>query len=125
MGNALATPRSAALVGIPFALPFVSLNAIAASRLEPFYTAFTAVGLDNVSGFGAGLVIFASVFLLLPLGAFIALRPLLQGRTRGAFGWAIAEIAVAAVLMALFLLVSVGLGEEIYRCEILQIPNCD
>ena len=62
---------------------------------------------------------------MLPLGAFVAVRPLLQGRTRGAGGWAIAEIAVAVVLLALFLLISVGLGEEIYRCEFLQIPNCD
>jgi hypothetical protein len=125
MGNALATPRSAALIGFLFALPFVSLNAIAVSKLEPFYTAFTGLGLDNISRFGAGLIVFSSVFLLLPLGALIAIRPLLQGKTRGARGWAIVEVAVATALMALFVLVSVGLGEEMYRCAILQVPNCD
>jgi hypothetical protein len=32
---------------------------------------------------------------------------------------------VAALLLAAFAMLSVGLGSDIYRCDVLQIPNCD
>jgi len=34
------------------------------------------------------------------------------------------NVALAVPLCALFMAVTVGLGSELYRCEV-QIPNCD
>jgi hypothetical protein len=34
-------------------------------------------------------------------------------------------LALGIVVALLALILLIGIGEEVYRCEILKIPNCD
>lgn len=104
--------RTPALLGLFCLLPFATLNAIVASRLEPFFSLIRPG--EHTSP--AELFLLATSLLLMPVGAYVALRK----RT-----FYLANIAAAILLLAVFTTLSLVLGEEIYRCEILQLPNCD
>jgi hypothetical protein len=70
------SPKAAALFGALLLLPFVAANAIVGYRLEPF-SSFIRPGL-NTSRFEYGLLAF--VLGCMPVGAFIAARPLFDKR---------------------------------------------
>jgi len=121
MKNVLANPRSAAFVGFLFALPFVFLNTIVGSRIEPFYSLIRPD--THTSPFE--YVLLAVVLLLLPVGAFIAVRPMFQKGAHGKRKFYLVNIILAAILVTGFAALSIGLGSDIYRCDVLLIPNCD
>ena len=103
--------RSAALAA-SFALPFLALNAVVASRIEPLFSLIRPDAHTSALEYA----LLATVLLLMPLGAFVALR---RERLYAA------NVAVAVVLLGLFLAVATAPGVEIYRCDVLRIPNCD
>lgn len=107
-------PPIAALAGSALLVPLFVLNFTVANRVEPFFSAIRPSPLEPVL-LGVSL-------LLLPVGALVALRPVWRtaGRPRHVANW-----LIAVVLLGLFAAISVGIGEEVYRCEVLQIPNCD
>jgi hypothetical protein len=113
-------PGAAALIGGLFMVPFAAANAIVGNRIEPFFS-FIRPG-PHTSAFE--YVLLAVVLACLPVGAFVAAQPMLK---RGADGKRVhlANAAVALVMLALFVILSFGLGSDIYRCDVLQIPNCD
>ena len=113
-------PGATALIGGLFIVPFGAANAIVGNRIEPFFS-FIRPG-PHTSTFE--YVLLAVVLACLPVGAFIAAQPMLK---RGADGRRVhlANAVVALVMLALFVILSVGLGSDIYRCDVLQIPNCD
>jgi hypothetical protein len=113
-------PGARALIGGLFIVPFAAANAIVGNRIEPFFS-FIRPG-PHTSAFE--YVLLAVVLACLPVGAFIAAQPMLK---TGADGRRVhlANAAVALVMLALFVILSVGLGSDIYRCDVLQIPNCD
>ena len=121
MKNIATNPRSAALVGLLFLAPFVLLNAIVGNRIEPFFSLIRP-GL-HTSPFEYILLVI--VLLLIPVGSFIAIRPLFQRRAEGKRIFYLVNIILAALLLIAFIMISVGLGSDIYRCDVLQIPNCD
>jgi len=121
MKNLISNPRSAALAGFLFALPFLVMNTIVGSRLEPFYSFIRPD--THTSPFE--YVLLAVILLLLPLGAFIAVRPMYQKGVDGKRKFYPVNILLAAILVTGFVALSVGLGSDIYRCDVLQIPNCD
>ena len=112
MTRRITDPRVAALVGLGLALPFVVLNAIVVTRLEPVYSMIPAV------------LLYTSV-LLIGLGAVVTAWPTLWRGPDGRRRIYVVNALLAVVLSAVFVLLVVGLGEEIYRCDILDIPNCD
>lgn len=111
-------PNKAAFVGFLFAIPFVVTNFIVALRLEPIYSFLGSFSVIRNSPF---LPLF--LLLLFPLGAYIALYPMLKKGRKSNFY--ILNSIVATILLAIFAILFFALGEEIYRCEILKIPNCD
>jgi hypothetical protein len=114
-------PRSAAVIGLLLTLPLAILNAIVGNRIEPFFS-FIRPGIHTSPG---EYVLLFAVLLLLPLGALIALRPMLIRGTDGVRRFCLMNGAVAALLLAAFVAISIGLGSDIYRCDVLRIPNCD
>jgi hypothetical protein len=121
MKNITTNPRSAALVGLLFLAPFVLLNAIVGNRIEPFFSLIRP-GL-HTSPFEYILLVI--VLLLIPVGSFIAIRPLFQRRAEGKRIFYLVNIILAALLLMVFFVLVVALGSEIYRCDVRQIPNCD
>ncbi len=114
-------PKSAALMGFLFALPFVVMNTIVGSRIEPFYSLIRPD--THTSPFE--YVLLAVILLLLPVGGFIAVRPMFQKGADGKRKFYPVNIILAAILVTGFVALSIGLGSDIYRCDVLHIPNCD
>jgi hypothetical protein len=114
-------PKLAALIGGLFTMPFVAANAIVGNRIEPFFS-FIRPG-PHTSAFE--YVLLVAVLGCLPVGAFIAARPLFGRAADPKWGAYALNGLVAAVMIVLFVWLSVGLATEIYRCDVLNIPNCD
>jgi hypothetical protein len=55
----------------------------------------------------------------------IALRPVVHPGAAGQRRFLLLNGLLAALLVALFAALAVGLGSDIYTCDVLQIPNCD
>ena len=121
MQNSILNPKVAALVGLLFTAPFVILNAIVGKRIEPFFS-LVRPGI-HTGPFEYILLII--VLLLIPVGSFIAIRPMFQKGAEGKRKFYLVNAILAALLLIVFVMLSVGLGSEIYRCDVLQIPNCD
>jgi hypothetical protein len=121
MQNRISNPISAALVGLLFMAPFVFLNAIVGNRIEPFFSLIRP-GI-HTGPYEYPLLFF--VLLLIPVGSFIAIRPMFQQEAEGKRKFYLLNVLLAALLLIVFVTLSVALGSEIYRCDILQIPNCD
>ncbi len=115
------TSISAALIGGLFIVPLLAANLIVSRRIEPFFS-FIRPG-PHTSAFE--YLLLGIVLACLPVGAFIAARPLCRrGANAKPSAYLINELLVAGML-ALFVLLSTTLGAEIYRCDVLGIPNCD
>jgi hypothetical protein len=121
MLSACANPRSAAFVGFIFALPFVFLNAVVANRIEPLFS-FIRPGVHTSP---LEYVLLCVVLMLFPLGAYVAIRPMTRKSVDGKRHFFILNGVVAAFLLVVFVLITVGLGLDVYRCDILGIPNAD
>jgi hypothetical protein len=117
----ISNPKLAALIGFCSALPFMMLNAIVGGRIEPFISMIRPTTHTSSLEY----VLLAFVLLLLPLGAFVAVRPILQKGVDGTRKLYIANAILSVILVAGFVVITGALGEEIYRCDVLLIPNCD
>ena len=113
--------KIAALVGALCVLPFLTANAIVANRIEPLFS-FIRPG-PHTSGFE--YLLLAVVLALIAVGAFIAGRPLFDRTAPPASRIFIVNGAISVLLLLVFLVLSVAIGTEIYRCDVLRIPNCD
>jgi hypothetical protein len=115
------SPLAAALTGGLLMLPFAAANAIVGRRIEPFFSFIR-------SGPHSGAFEYLLLFVLLgclPVGAAIAARPLFERGAGGKRRFYLLNALVAALMLAAFAALAVGLGAEIYRCDVLMIPNCD
>jgi len=112
-------PKSAAFLGFLFTLPFIVANFIVSLRIEPFYSLlgkFPAV---------RNSTLFPLLQLLLfPIGAFIAIRPVLK-KSNGKWGFYPVNIVLVALMLIVFFLLFIALAGDTYRCDVLKIPNCD
>ena len=121
----ISNPKSAALVAFLFTLPFMVLNTIAGKQIEPFFTIFEVNTGGGFWDHPVGHISLIVALLLLPIGAIIAMRPIFQKGADGKRKFHLLNILLAAVMLFLFILISGALLSEIYRCNVLQIPNCD
>jgi hypothetical protein len=112
--------RGAAIIGGLSALPFFAANAIVAQRIEPFFSLIRPG--PHTSTFE--LVLLAVVLLCLPAGAYVAARPLFDPQARRPSAWLV-NGTISVVLLVAFVVISTALGGDIYRCDVLGIPNCD
>ena len=102
-------------------MPLIAANAIVGSRIEPFFSIIRP-------GLHTGpreYVLLGVVLLLILVGAIVAARPMLRRSANGERRFYPINAAVAALLCLAFLTLALGLGSEIYRCDVLGIPNCD
>lgn len=101
-------------LGIALSLPFVVANFIAVTGLEPVYSWLVELGPYGVF----------TLITLGFLGGVVALLPLC---TKGQTGYQVFVLnaVIGVTLIVFFIFVGFALGEEIYRCDILRIPNCD
>lgn len=113
--------RAAALKGGLFILPFIAANAIVGNRIEPFFSVIRPG--PHTSAFE--YVLLFGVIGCMPIGAFIAARPLFERDGVWRRRVHVLNGIVAALMLIAFLSISFALGNEIYRCDVLKIPNCD
>lgn len=113
--------QTAAFRGLLLLLPFLILNAIVANRIQPFFSWIRPGPHTSLQE----VVLLGLVLLLLPAGAWVALRPIWNNSGRMQRHVYVANLAVAALLIIAFSALSLGLGSEIYACEVLRVPNCD
>ena len=121
MKNITTNPKSAALVGLLFIAPFVLLNAIVGNRIEPFFSLIR----PGIHTSTFEYILLFIVLFLIPVGSFIAIRPIFQRGAEGKRKFHLVNAVLAALLLIVFVMLFVGLGSEIYRCDVLQIPSCD
>jgi hypothetical protein len=114
-------PATAALIGGLLLLPFLAANAIVANRIEPFFSLIRPG--PHTSTFE--YVLLAIVLLCIPLGAFIAARPLSAKARRTDPRVLLVNGGLSALMLTAFVVLTFALGSDIYRCDVLGIPNCD
>ena len=114
-------PKTAALLGGLCVLPFVAANTIVANRIEPLFS-FIRPG-PHTSAFE--YLLLAAVLAFIAVGAFITTRPLFDQSARPWPRIYMLNGALGALMLVVFVILSVALGSEIYRCDVLGIPNCD
>lgn len=114
-------PAFAAVTGSLFLLPLVAVNTIVGNRIEPFFS-FIRPGI-HTSPREYGLLFI--VLVLIPVGAVVAARPMLRRGADGRRPFYSLNAALAALLCLAFVALSVALGTDIYRCDVLGVPNCD
>lgn len=113
-------PGPAAAAGVLLALPFLVLDLVVSQRIEPVFSLIR----PGVHTGPHEYALLAAVLLLVPAGAAVALLPLRRdhdGRRR----FPPLNVVLAALLLAGFALVAGTLGEEVYRCDVLGVPDCD
>ncbi len=113
-------PNTAALIGFLLAIPFVVTNAIVGTRFEPIYSMLGSTG--------ALARPFPVVYILIALGltgAYVAAIPMLRKGIDGERHFYLLNIVVSVALLIGFLVIGTMLGSEDYRCNVLDIPNCD
>ncbi|RZS67854.1 hypothetical protein EV187_0276 [Agromyces ramosus] len=110
-----------AAAGLAFAVPFLLLNAVVALRVEPYLSVIR----PGVHTGPMEIPLLAVVLFLLPVGAVVALRPLRSADVDGRRSVPIVNVLVALALVSAFLVIGIALGEEIVRCDVLDVPRCD
>ena len=111
----------AALISVLFLLPLLGLNAIVANRIQPFFSIIRPAGGTSPAEY----VLLAFALLVLPIGAGVALWPAFVRPAHKTRGVPLVNGVIAAVLIAVFVAVAAGWASDIYRCDILRVPNCD
>ena len=114
-------PRSAALVGLALVVPLFLLNTIVGDRIEPWFSLLRPGGGSSVREY----ILLSVALLLLPVGAWLALTPMIRkpGDTRRRISPL--NAVIATLLLALFAVISAAFASDIYRCDVLQVVNCD
>ena len=117
----MAKPARAALSGALLLLPLVALNTIVANRIEPFLSLIR----PRIHTSPREYVLLVMVLILMPVGAFLAARPMREIGANGKRRFYAVNAVLATLLCIMFVVLSVALGSDIYRCDVLRIPNCD
>jgi hypothetical protein len=114
-------PRVAAVLGALCLLPFVAANAVVGNRIEPFFSLIR----PGVRTSPREYVLLAVLLVLIAIGACIAARPMVAPGPFARPRVRLLNVAVAGLLSIVFLTLTTTLGMEIYRCDVLGVPNCD
>ena len=115
------SPMAAALWGGLCLLPFAAANAIVANRIEPWFSIIRPGPHTSPQEY----VVLAGAIAAIAVGAFIAARPLFSRAAPSTSRLLLLNAAVGAGMLVIFLVLLFAVGGEIYRCDVLGIPNCD
>lgn len=102
--------------GIAFAVPFFIANVLVALQSQLFLKILRPLG--ETTSYEQVLVL--ALIALVGVGGLVALWPILKDKRLYVVN---AIVGVAFVWFALF--GGYALGYDFYKCDILQIPNCD
>jgi hypothetical protein len=120
------SPKASALIGALLALPMGILIPAVAFELWPIESALKAMlTIDGSQPNALGSVVIFGGLLALPVALAVSVWPMARKGADGRRRLYVVNLALAAVIVALMAPTWGGLAEEVYRCDILQIPNCD
>jgi hypothetical protein len=119
--TAIMRPALAAVTGVLCLLPFLAVNAVVGNRIEPF---FSLIRPGEHTSPREYVLLFGLLALIL-VGALVAAGPMLRRGDDGRRRFYPLNAALAVGLGLVFVAVSYGLGSDIYRCDVLGLPNCD
>lgn len=108
--------RRSLYFGIAFSLPFFITNALVALQEEFFLSLLRPYG--HTTSYEQLLIL--TLIALVGIGGIVALLPIVRKRRLYIIN---AVVGVAFIAFALF--GGYALGYDFYKCEILEIPNCD
>ena len=97
-------------------LPFLVLNTIVSQQIQPMLGWIRPTGHTSLNE----LVLLGVSLLWAAYGAVRIIQPM-----RRASPWSIVRMIGGLGLLALVLVVTYVIGTEIYRCDIVRMPNCD
>lgn len=103
-------------IGTAFSLPFFIANALVRLQAEFFLALIRPLGETTKSEQYLVLALIA----LVGVGGLVALFPILKDRRIY-----IVNAILGAVFVAFAVSAGYGIGYDFYKCDILQIPNCD
>ena len=118
---AITRPAVAAVAGGLCLLPFLAANAVVGNRIEPFFSLIRPGEHTSAREY----VLLAGLLALVLAGAFVAAAPMLRRGDDGRRRFYPLNAALALGLGLMFVAISYGLGSDIYRCDVLGLPNCD
>lgn len=111
------SPNQAAAIGFLFFLPFFITNLAVVKGIQPFYS-----WLESIPTLRNNPIFPLFLICLFLIGAAISLLPIFKSKTKKFY---LLNILVAAFLLLAFVVLAYFFGQEFYRCEVLQIRNCD
>ncbi len=128
MENIISNNKSSAIIGFLLAMPLAVLLLIEISGIEPlhgFLVALTTEGGNNPRLNAFGKILILGALLLLPLGFFISLAPVMRN-VRAGYGFTASPInmLIAAALFIFIAILVIGFVIDQYPCWI-GVPNCD
>ena len=112
--------RSASIAFIlllPIGLMLLSI-VLGVSGIETVYKLFLTDDGETQNMFGRAFML--GGLIALPVALVVALFPWFRSRQLP-----FANLVAALLALLIILPIAYGLGEEFYRCEIAQVPNCD
>ncbi len=120
------TARSSALIGMALAVPIGLLFAAVFLDLEPLGALLRSILTDDGNQPNVlGRAYMLGGLLLLPLAMAVTTWPMIRREADGRRRVYAANLAVAAFVGVLMLVTWGALLEEIVRCDVMGIPNCD
>lgn len=120
------TPRLGAAWGLALAVPIGLLLLVVALQIEPLGALLRSILTDDgVQPNALGRVYMLGGLLLLPLALGVAAWPMIRRGADGRRHVHAANLAVVAVVAVLVVLTWGAFAEEVVRCDVLVIPNCD
>lgn len=122
----ITNPKRAALASFLLALPLGFFYAVAVFRLEPLDSTFRALFTrDDTKQNLLGLITILSTMVLLLPALVISLLPMWQKRSDGKRSLHVVNLLLAGAILMLITLTWGGMIEDLIRCDILHIPQCD
>lgn len=103
-------------IGIALALPFFIANVLVVTQAKLFLALIRPLG--ETTKFEQHLVL--ALIALVGVGGVVALLPILRGRR-----FYVVNAIVGLAFFGFALFGGYGIGYDFYKCDILQIPNCD
>ena len=126
MKNIISSPKSAALIGFILLLPLFILNVMAGLDIEAFDIFFRSIfSIDMYRINPLGSFVITVAILLLPVGLIFTLWPMLRKGADGKRRLYIVNLILAAFIFVFLVIFVGGMTSEVYRCDVLRIPNCD
>lgn len=103
-------------LGIGLALPFFVANILVVTQVRFFLSLLRPLG--QTTSYEQFIVL--ALIALVGVGGIVALLPMLRDKRLY-----IVNAIIGAALIGFAIFAGYGLSVDVYRCDILKIPNCD